>query len=113
MPADSDVAVVSWRWRQAARQIRRCRVYLPSQILVQHRSLTQARFLVRRQSILVPESCRRMRLILAVPVVRHLLVVLVKLRMTLLVLTVTLSPVLCQRRASSQGQNHGGSRCHN
>jgi hypothetical protein len=54
---------------------------LPSQILVQHRALMQARFLVGRQSGLVPEPCRRMGLVPVVPIARHLLVVLVKLRM--------------------------------
>ena len=110
MAADRDVAVVSWRRRQAARQIGRCRVHLPSQVLVQHRALMQPRFLIGRQSILVPEPCRRMGLILVIPVARHLLVVLVKLSMTLLVLTASLSPVLCKSRTASQGQNRGGSR---
>src|ERR1017187_9702371 len=110
MAADRDVAVVAWRRRQAARQIGRRRVHLPSQTLVQHHALMQARFLVGRQSVLVPEPCRRMGLVLVVPVARHLLVVLVKLGLTLLVLTASLSPVLCQSRTAGQGQNRGGSR---
>jgi hypothetical protein len=64
----------------------------------------QARFLVGRQSVLVPQPSRRMGLVLVVPVARHLLVVLVKLGMTLLV-----SPILCKNRAAGQGQNRGGS----
>jgi hypothetical protein len=51
-----------------------------------------------------------MGLVLVVPVARHLLVVLVKLGLTLLVLTASLSPVLCQSRTAGQGQNRGGSR---
>src|ERR1035438_9969557 len=65
----------------------------------------QARFLVGRQAVLVPQPSRRMGLVLVVPVARRLLVVLVKLGMTLLV-----SPVLCKSRAASQGQNRSGGR---
>src|ERR1039457_6541940 len=110
MAADRDVAVVAWGRRQAARQIGRYRVHLPSQTLVQYRALMQARFLVGRQSILVPEPYRRMGLVLLVPIARHLLVVLVKLGMTLLVLIASLSPVLCKSGAAGQGQNRGRSR---
>jgi hypothetical protein len=109
MAADRNVAMVAWGWRQAARKIGRCRVHLSSQVLVQHCALMQPRFLVGRQSILIPESCRRMGLILLIPVVRYLLVVLVKLSMTLLVLTTSLSPVLCKSRAANLGQNRRGS----
>ena len=103
--ADHNVAVVGCRRRQAARQIGRRRVHLPSQTLVQHHALMEARLLVGRQPVPAPQSCRRMSLVLVVPVAGHLLVVVVELGMTLLV-----SPVLCESRASAQGQNRDGSR---
>jgi hypothetical protein len=56
MAADRDVTVVAWRRRQAARQIGKCGVHLLSQVLVQHGALMQARFLVGRRSVLVPEA---------------------------------------------------------
>jgi hypothetical protein len=56
LAADRDVTVVAWRRRQAARQIGRCGVHLLSQVLVQHGALMQARFLVGRRSVLVPEA---------------------------------------------------------
>ena len=100
MAAHRDVAVVAWRRSQAACQVGRCSVHLPAQVRIHHSAFMQARFLVGRQSVLVPEPCRRVGLILVVPVVRHLLVVFVKLGMTLLVLTASLSPVLCNSRAA-------------
>jgi hypothetical protein len=100
MASHRDVAVVAWRSRQAASQIGRRRVHLPAQVFIQYGALMQARFLVGRQSVLAPEPCRRVGLILVVPVVRHLLVVFVKLGMGLAVLITS----LCQSRTGGQDE---------
>ena len=93
MAAERDVTVVAWRRRQAARQIGRCGVHLLSQVLVQHGALMQARFLVGRQSVLVPEAdgpgSRRTSRALRVGRVRQT-------ELTLLVSIAPLPPVLCK-----------------
>jgi hypothetical protein len=110
MAADSNVAMVAWRRRQAARQIGRSGVHLPAQVLIQHRALMQARFFVGRQPVLVPETCGGMGLILVVPVVRDLLVVFVKMGLVLAVLIASLPAVLCKSSTASQDENSNYSR---
>ena len=53
-------------------------VHLPAQIFVQHGALVQTRFLIGGQSILFPEPCRWVVLVLVGPIASHLLVVFVK-----------------------------------
>src|ERR1700730_6366893 len=108
MAAKRDGAAFAGRRGQVARQFGRRSVHLPAQVPIQHSTLMQARFFVGRQSVLAPQSGRRVVLILVVPVVSNLLVVFVKLGMALLVLTASLSPVLGQSRAACQ--NRAGSR---
>jgi hypothetical protein len=80
-------------------------MHFPAEVLIQHGPLMQARFLIGRQSVLFSEPCRRVVLMLVVPVVRRLLVVFVKLRLVLAVLIASLPTVLCPSNAGGQDES--------
>src|ERR1700730_757078 len=67
------------RWWQLAREIPRGRVHLVPQTSIEHSAFPEARFLVRRESILFSQAGRWIILMLVVPVMRYLLIVFVEL----------------------------------
>jgi hypothetical protein len=83
--ADGHVAVMRGRRRQLARQIRRQAVLALPQVAVHGTPWRETAFLFGRQPILGPQSPRRMIAMLLVPIVGHLSVVIVELRMVLAV----------------------------
>jgi len=84
-------------------------VRLSAQVRVQHLALTQAPFLFWRQSVPFPEPGRRVRLVLFVPVARHLLIVLIKLVMVSSVSIVLPTTILCQKPTPRDGEYCGDS----
>ena len=71
--------MLRWRWRQLAREIPRGRMHFVPQTSIEHGAFPQARFLVRRESILFSKAGRWIILMLVVPVMRYLLIVFVEL----------------------------------
>jgi hypothetical protein len=77
------ISVLRRRRGQAAPEVGRRAMHFGSHILVQYRSFMQARFFIGGKPILIPQTDRGIRLVLSIPVVCHLLIVLVKLRVAL------------------------------
>jgi len=86
VPADGDIAMVAGGRRQTAPEVLRHRVHSFSQILVENSALSQPGFLVGGEPILASKPCRRMILVLVVPVAGGLTIFVVKLRVALIAL---------------------------
>src|ERR1700682_955606 len=97
MASNRDIAVVVRRRRQLARQFSRRCMYPLAEALIENGALLETGFFLRRESVLVPQARRRGVPVLAIPIARHLLVMIVKLGMSTLI--VLLLPVL--------GKSHG------
>ena len=83
-------------------EIRRRRMHFLAKILVKRSTLTKAGLLIGGQSILRPKACRRVVLVLVVPIMRDLLIVLAKLYIVLSLPVVSLVTILPQRYDSAR-----------
>jgi hypothetical protein len=102
--SDSNIAVLRRRWWQLAREIPWGSVHLVPQTSIEHGAFAEARFLVRRESILFTKAGRRIILMLVVPVVRHLLIVFAELLTVSSILAIPLSAILSNRERSKRGE---------
>jgi hypothetical protein len=105
VPADGDIAMVSRGRRQTAPEVVRHRVHSLSQILVEHGALSQSGFLIGGEPILAPKPCRRMVLVLVVPVAGGLTIFVVKLRVAM---TALVAAILGESSAGAQNEQSSG-----
>ena len=92
--SDSYVAML-WRWRrQLPIEIRRRWMHFLAEIPDERSALTKAGFLVSGQAVLIPKARRRVRLMLIVPIMGHLLIMLAELYV---VLVLSLAAILRNR----------------
>src|SRR5665811_1100496 len=99
--------MLRWRWWQLTREIARGRMHLVPQTSIEHGAFPEARFLVRRESILFPQASRRIVLMLVVPVMRHLLIVFVESWAILAVLAISLT-ILSDEKTSARTNHKRG-----
>jgi hypothetical protein len=82
-------------------------VHLVPQTSIEHGAFPEARFLVRRESILFPQASRWIVLMLVVPVMRHLLIVFVESWAILAVLAISLT-ILSDEKTSARTNHKRG-----
>jgi hypothetical protein len=100
--ANSHIPMVVWWRRQIALQVVGDWMYFLTQVLIQHGTLPQARFLIGVEPILVPESSGRIVLVLVVPVSGRLTILVIKLCVTLAILAAGAHHEHCRRADSYQ-----------
>jgi hypothetical protein len=111
MSPDRNVPMIRRRRRQLARQVTRNRMRALAEVRIQRPARLEARFLIRRQSVLRSEAGRRFALMVLIPIIRCLTGMIVELPRTVVGSSARIrSPILSadRRRRRDKSQHQDG-----
>ncbi len=103
--SDSDIAMVAWRRRELAIEFGRCRMRSLTEIPVENGTLMETVFLIRGKPVSIPETSRRVCLVLVIPVVRNLSIMFVELNISS-VLAIPLSTIPILGNGNGSGRRN-------